>query len=145
MVVVAGYSARSRCTCCAALTPSFWVPVAILAVIFLAAHIAVRLLAPYADPVLLPVVALINGVGVAFLRRLNLGQADAAERSEIGPLRRHRRSAAHLDAAGGAGAIGLLAIVRDHRVVSRYAWTLGLVGLVLMSIPRPAAGSVLRR
>src|SRR5690606_34256358 len=100
----------------------------VLAAIFLAAHIAVRLLAPYADPVLLPVVALINGVGVAFLRRLTLGQADAAERSEIGALAGIGGQQLIWTLLAVAGAIGLLAIVRDHRGVSRYAWTLGLVG-----------------
>lgn len=135
LVVVAGYSATVEMHLLRSLTLTFWVPVAVLAAIFLAAHIAVRLLAPYADPVLLPVVALINGVGVAFLRRLTLGQADAAERSEIGALAGIGGQQLIWTLLAVAGAIGLLAIVRDHRGVSRYAWTLGLVGLVLMSIP----------
>ena len=29
----------------------------------------------------------------------------------------------------------LLVVVRDHRAVSRYAYTLGLVGIVLVMIP----------
>src|SRR5690606_1002648 len=32
-------------------------------------------------------------------------------------------------------ATGLIVLVRDHRMVSRYAWTLGLVGLILMTLP----------
>ncbi len=135
MVVVAGYSATVEMHLLRTLTPGFLVPVAILTMIFLAAHIAVRRLAPYADPVLIPVVALINGIGVAFLRRLTLGQADVAERAEVGPLAGIGGQQLIWTMLSVAGAIGLLVIVRDHRVVSRYAWTLGLVGLVLMSIP----------
>src|SRR5437879_6530421 len=55
-------------------TPDFWVQTAILAVIFAGAHMAIRFLAPYADPVILPAVALVNGLGVGFLRRLDLAR-----------------------------------------------------------------------
>ena len=40
--------------------------------LIVAAHIAVRIVAPYADPVLLPLVAALNGLGLAVLRRLDL-------------------------------------------------------------------------
>src|SRR5690606_29997872 len=33
------------------------------------------------------------------------------------------------------GVVALLLVVRDHRFISRYAWTLGLVGLILMMLP----------
>ena len=41
-----------------------------------ALHLVVRFTAPYADPVLIPAVALINGLGVGFLRRLDLAKRD---------------------------------------------------------------------
>src|SRR3989337_1855447 len=43
-----------------------------LAALTIAAHIAVRLVAPYADPVLLPLVAALNGLGLAVIHRLDL-------------------------------------------------------------------------
>ena len=59
---------------------------------------SIRFLAPYADPVLLPAVALLNGSGWRFLRRLDLGDAAGAERADLRRLRRRRRPAARLDA-----------------------------------------------
>ena len=43
-----------------------------LAALIIAAHIVVRFTAPYADPVLLPIVAALNGLGLAVIHRLDL-------------------------------------------------------------------------
>ena len=49
-----------------------------LTALVVAAHIAVRIVAPYADPVLLPLVAALNGLGLAVIRRLDLTYEAAA-------------------------------------------------------------------
>jgi cell division protein FtsW (lipid II flippase) len=136
MLVVAGFAAAVEMQLLETVTGTFWVPAAVLGAVFLAAHIALRILAPYADPVLLPAVALLNGIGVAFLRRLDLAVADPTVLGTDAPV---------FSGEGGrqliwtllavVGAVALLAVVRDHRMVSRYAWTLGLLGLILMILP----------
>nr|BFE64254.1 FtsW/RodA/SpoVE family cell cycle protein [Dactylosporangium thailandense] len=116
-------------------TGDFWVQTAIIAVIFFAAHMAVRFLAPYADPTILPAVALINGIGVAFLRRLDLATTKAVDRPELNVFGGDGFRQLGWTAAAVVGAVALLAIVRDHRSLSRYAYTLGLAGIVLVLIP----------
>lgn len=136
MLVVAGFAAAVEMQMLERLTSTFWVPTAVLAAVFLAAHITLRILAPYADPVMLPAAALLNGIGVAFLRRLDMRITDPDQIAAGAPV---------FSGIGGrqliwtllavAGVVVLLAVVRDHRAISRYAWTLGLVGLILMIIP----------
>ena len=56
-----------------------------LAALVVAAHIVVRLTAPYADPVLLPVVAALNGLGLAVIHRLDLAYEAAGRDSTTSP------------------------------------------------------------
>lgn len=46
------------------------IPVGII-ISFLVAHVAVRKLAPAADPVILPIVLVLTGIGLTFITRLN--------------------------------------------------------------------------
>ena len=135
MLVVGLYSAANEAGLMEQITTDVWVPVAALFVMFLALHMALRVLAPYADPVLLPVVALVNGIGVAFLRRLDLGKADADKRADLGVFSGNAGNQLMWTAAAVVGAALLLMVVRDHRALSRYAYTLGLAGIVLVMIP----------
>jgi cell division protein FtsW (lipid II flippase) len=95
-----------------------------LAVLVIAAHITVRFTAPYADPVLLPVVASLNGLGLAVIRRLDLVQDTSfASRQLIWMT------------VGVVLFIATLVVLRDHRVLQRFTYTLGLVAILLLLLP----------
>jgi len=144
MLVVLLYSASVETGLVDKITADFWVQTAIVFAIFVAVHIAIRYLAPFADPVLLPMVALINGIGVAFLRRLDLGAVPSDSRVGLSAFTGLAFRQIQWTAAAAMGAVVLLLVIRDHRSLSRYAYTLGLVGIVLVLTPAllPAKYSV---
>ncbi|WP_026189826.1 FtsW/RodA/SpoVE family cell cycle protein [Salinispora mooreana] len=135
MVLVAAYGAMVEASVLDTVTPSFWVPAAALSAVFLGLHVAIRFLAPFADPALLPAVALLNGLGVGFLHRLDLARATPSERAELATFAGTGGRQLAWTLISVALAAGLLAVVRDHRSISRYAYTLGLAGIVLVMIP----------
>ena len=95
--------------------------------VYAIAHVAIAFLAPYADQVMLPVVALLNAVGLVVIYRLDL-----AERSGYGPLAERQM----LWSLVGVGLMVLtLVVIRDHKSLSRYSYLLGLVGLILLALP----------
>ncbi|HEX6968083.1 MAG TPA: FtsW/RodA/SpoVE family cell cycle protein [Micromonosporaceae bacterium] len=135
MALVAAYAATVEASLLDTVTGDFWVPTALLTAVFLGIHLVVRFVAPHADPVLLPIVALVNGLGVGFLRRLDLARADAADRADLPVFAGTGGRQLAWTLVGVILAAALLILVRDHRMVSRYAYTLGLTGLVLVMIP----------
>ncbi len=136
MAVVTGFFAVVEMQLLERITATFWVPSLILTGVFLGLHVFLRFVAPYADPVLLPSVALLNGIGVAFLRRLDLGVDDLTQVAQnVSPLSGVGGRQLIWTLISVVGVVALLLVVRDHRFISRYAWTLGLVGLILMMLP----------
>ena len=115
-------------------TASTYLP-AFLTVVFVGAHFAVRFLAPYADPVILPCAALLNGIGVVFIRRLDLGKLDPGQRASFSAFGGEgiRQVQWTLVAIIGLGI--LLYVLSDHRTLSRYAYSAGLFGIVFITIP----------
>jgi len=103
--------------------------------LFAIAHVAVRILAPYADPLILPCVALLNGLGLVMIHRLDLAAAGAA--ASVGdpvPDGLVPRQIAWTTLAVVLF-VALLVLVRDHRMLARYGYTCGLVGLGLLALP----------
>lgn len=100
----------------------------ILAVLGIGAHLVSRRLAPRADPVLLPLAFLLNGLGLVVIRRLAPDIPD--------------RFGARLGITQSAwSAIGVIAfcttliVLRDHHVLDRYRYLIGLAALVLLLLP----------
>lgn len=86
----------------------------------LVAHIATRLYAPDANPVLLPLAALLNGLGYAMLARLDPHYA---------------RLQAAWTAVGIAAYVVTLIAIRHSRDLDRYRYLLLLVAVLLMLSP----------
>jgi peptidoglycan glycosyltransferase len=96
--------------------------------LLLAAHLAVRRLAPLADPILLPVAALLNGIGYVVI---------TTTPDPIDPhLPEHLAGLQAAWTAAGIGAFILtLLVIRRLRILSRYRYTFALVGIGLLLLP----------
>ena len=101
-----------------------------LTALIVAAHITVRIVAPYADPVLLPLVAALNGLGLAVIRRLDLTY-------EANGLDQHTFARQQLTwmTLGVILFVLTLVLLRDHRVLQRFTYTAGLLGILLLILP----------
>ena len=84
------------------------------------AHLGVRIFAPGADRMLLPLAAVLNGVGYVFIARLD---------SDLAGLQ-------SVWTAIGIGAfVGTLAVVRRARDLQRYRYTFAVLGVALLLMP----------
>ena len=98
---------------------SLGVPLGLFAA-FAAAHVAVRFLAPGADPAIMPIVFVLSGVGITFLTRLAPEEAV----SQVVWL-----------FLSVAAMVAVLALVRDLDTLADYKYTIGLAGVVLLVLP----------
>ena len=103
-----------------------------LAALIVAAHLVVRFFAPYADPVLLPVVAALNGLGLAVIHRLDLAYATDGSSYTTDGFASQQLTWMTL---GVLLFIGTLVVLRDHRVLQRFTYTLGLSAILLLLTP----------
>lgn len=124
------------------LTPTLlYVGLAYLVVLGLA-HLAVRRFAPYADPLILPSVGLLNGLGLVMIHRLDLADADRAALLGQDPPDSLVFRQILWTALGLALFIAVLWRVKDHRTLARYGFTCGLAGLVLLALPGVLPSSI---
>ena len=98
----------------------------LLTVFYTGAHIAVRRFAPLADPLLLPLAAVLNAVGVAAIYRLSP--------EKLGPAQ------VTWTMVGIACFIATLIAVRDYSVLARYKYILGFAGVGLLLLPMTPLG-----
>lgn len=96
---------------------------------FAVAHAAVRRFATHADPLLLPLVALLNGLGLVLIHRLDLAaQQSATYLGDTEPSPDANQQVLWT-ALAIAGFVAVLVLIRDYRTLARYGYTLGLGGL----------------
>ncbi|MHB1173296.1 MAG: FtsW/RodA/SpoVE family cell cycle protein [Lacisediminihabitans sp.] len=108
-----------------------------LAALGLAMHGAMRFVAPEADPFILPVIALLNGLGIAEIYRLDIEQKltgwDSAGVRQIA-----------WTAMAMMIALAVLLLIRNHRVLQRYRYIAMFTGIVLLLLPMlPGIGATI--
>jgi cell division protein FtsW (lipid II flippase) len=97
-------------------------------VLALAVHLVLRWKAAYADPVLLPIVTVLNGFGLVMIHRLDLARGKLGTDGDA-----YRQI---IWTALGVGlAIAVIIVLRDHRLLRRYTYVSMAVGFVLLLLP----------
>ncbi|HET7689083.1 MAG TPA: FtsW/RodA/SpoVE family cell cycle protein [Nocardioidaceae bacterium] len=108
-----------------------------LTALVVAAHVTIRRFAPYADPVLLPIVSALNGLGLAMIHRLDL-----TDMPGVGGL-----AAKQLQwmTVGVVLFVAVLVLLKDHRRLQAFTYTSGLGAIVLLLLPiLPVIGTNIR-
>ncbi|GAA3595615.1 FtsW/RodA/SpoVE family cell cycle protein [Klugiella xanthotipulae] len=108
--------------------PTPFLLTSMLTIAVLALHITVRSVAPDADPIIIPVATLLNGMGIAQIYRIDLivkssGWEATANRQVV------------WTALAIVLAILVLLFIRNHRVLLRYTYIAGILALVLLLLP----------
>ncbi|WP_370543674.1 FtsW/RodA/SpoVE family cell cycle protein [Glaciihabitans sp. INWT7] len=99
-----------------------------LGVITLVIHVALRFVAAQADPFILPVITLLNGLGIAEIYRLDIGKNQSGW--EAAGVRQIAWTALAMLLA-----LAVLIVIRNHRVLQRYRYIAMFVGIVLLLMP----------
>ncbi|ANR61066.1 cell division protein [Corynebacterium glutamicum ZL-6] len=92
--------------------------------IFIVAHLAMAWVAPFADQIMLPVVAALNGIGLVMIYRLDEATGYSTVNSQL-----------MWTVVGVTLMVAVLLLLRDYKSLSRYSYLLGVVGIVLLALP----------
>lgn len=91
-------------------------------------HLVLRWRAAYADPLLLPVATLLNGLGLVMIHRIDLSQARIGLNSDAARQLLWTALSVLIAAV-------VIAVVADHRLLRRKTFTAMAVGLALLLLP----------
>lgn len=109
-------------------TTNLLVPGIIFTIALLALHFTVRKVAPDADPLIMPIAAFLNVVGVAMIYRIDLSRGhfgwDATSVKQL-----------IWSAVALVGAILVLVLIRNHMVLFRYTYITGFAAVILLVLP----------
>lgn len=100
------------------------------------AHLVVRKFAPYADPLLLPLATLLNGLGLVLIWRLDQSPR-LIQRAEYlyGAYSPDAPKQLLYSAIGVALFVAVLMVLKDHRILQRYTYISMAAALILLVIP----------
>ncbi|WP_116082028.1 FtsW/RodA/SpoVE family cell cycle protein [Agromyces sp. PvR057] len=99
-----------------------------LSVLVFGLHIAMRFVARDADPFLLPIATVLNGLGIAMIYRIDIADGDSGWQSAA--VRQIVWSAIAII----CGIVTIL-VIRNHRVLFRYTYVAGFVAIILLMLP----------
>jgi len=99
-----------------------------LGVIALGMHVAMRFVASEADPFILPIIIVLNGLGIAEIYRIDL--AKKLSGWDSAGIRQMAWTAMAMLLA-----IAVIVLIRNHRVLQRYRYVAMFVGIVLLLLP----------
>lgn len=112
-----------------------WVTVTVVGVLALVSHGVVQWKARYADPIILPLATLLTMLGLIMIHRLDVAAAHKAEINGNPLPSPDVYAQLTWFTVAVILFISVLFVVRDHRTLQRYTYTLGLLGLVLLVLP----------
>ncbi|MET9478875.1 FtsW/RodA/SpoVE family cell cycle protein [Streptomyces sp. NPDC006638] len=100
------------------------------------AHLVVRKFAPYADPLLLPLATLLNGLGLVVIWRLDQSpKLIRLSKIAYGAFSPSAPKQLLYSAIGVALFLVVLILLKDHRILQRYTYISMFVALVLLILP----------
>ncbi|MGG5172450.1 FtsW/RodA/SpoVE family cell cycle protein [Pseudarthrobacter sp. J1738] len=106
-----------------AFNTDFWFQSSLLAVASLGLHIVLRFRAKYADPVILPMVVALNGLGLAMIHRLDTPGSETGNNQLRWTL------------IAMACAAVVIWFLKDHRILRRFTYISLIVSAVLLVLP----------
>ncbi|MFP3580940.1 FtsW/RodA/SpoVE family cell cycle protein [Arthrobacter sp. fls2-241-R2A-200] len=116
------------------LNGDFWFQSSLLAAAAFAFHLVLRLRAKYADPVILPIVIALNGLGLALIHRMDAPGEDTGNNQLRWTL------------LAMAVSVAVIWFLKDHRVLRRFTYislAASALLLILPLVPGISAGDVL--
>lgn len=102
------------------LVASLWFGIGVLA------HLVVRFVLPYADPLILPIVLLLNGLGLAMISRLDQATDPVGTSANMQLI---------WTILGVLLFVGVIIFLRDHRRLQRYPYLLFIGSVFLLLLP----------
>ena len=112
-----------------------------LGILAAGAYFVVARFAPYADPLLLPLAVFLNGIGLAMIYRLDLNtsqdmkDAIAAGKKLVPFIGPSTNAQLEWTALGIIFFAVTLLVLRDVKIVQRYIYTIGALGLFFLALP----------